>query len=250
MFVAHPGLSCFLLAYPFPRLVAHLGSNQGDPRVIPSRARHQMGKARRRVHWREVEAADSVTAVADEEVTAVADEQSPTAVADSEQDRSRGVGSAGAASTDYDSDSAVSSVPGDSVGESSGGETDESAIARRKARGDRRAPTQQSREQGQRAHAARNAYPEVGSMGIVFGNVGDRAFIARGAAEIDRRTRHDRQILRNPGQIVMLCEANHEVARALQNQVKPQSRTHRAQLMTKPPRSRGCRAATVTSTLS
>ena len=97
-----------------------------------------MGKGKRQVHW--VAALPAVAAA--DPVTTVADEQA-TAVAESEQD------------SGPETDSAVSSVPGDSVVDSSGPETDESAIARREAKKDGRAP--HSAVAGARAEGPRGA---------------------------------------------------------------------------------------------
>ena len=61
----------------------------------------------------------------------------------------------------------------------------------------------------------RNSEAEVGNMGLFFGNWGIRGTVASKAEQLKRRTTHDRQVLGNPGQTVIIAEASKEIEELL-----------------------------------
>ena len=62
-----------------------------------------------------------------------------------------------------------------------------------------------------RGHAKHNREAEVGNFGLFLGNWGSRAAAAHG-----QTLNHDRQILKCPGQVIVLCETTAAVAQLLQ----------------------------------
>ena len=64
-----------------------------------------------------------------------------------------------------------------------------------------------------------NNEKEVGNMGIFFGNWGLRG-TTNDAQKIMRRIVHDRQVQKNPGVVVILCEATPEVERVLEERAQ------------------------------
>ena len=160
-------------------------------------------------------------AVAD---AAVAD----TAVADA-------VGSAGgSASRDSISTAVAGAAVAVEVGDAGGdaSQTDDSSIAgdtiasdasaaesegegKQKGRGRPKEPFQgESRSRGESSKW--NKEPEVGNFGLFFGNWGRRSTLAGPAAARERRDISDRQILKCPAQVLILCEATREVGGLLQ----------------------------------
>ena len=62
-----------------------------------------------------------------------------------------------------------------------------------------------------------NAEPEVGNVGFFCGNWGQRGSIAGDLFKKKRREAHDRQIMRCPAQVVILCEASAKVEEVLKS---------------------------------
>ena len=67
----------------------------------------------------------------------------------------------------------------------------------------------------------RNNEPEVGNCGIYFGNWGARGTVADKKEKKLRQAAHDHQIMRNPGHIIILCEANAAVEALLKQPPQP-----------------------------
>ena len=107
------------------------------------------------------------------------------------------------------------SVGGDTVADSSAAENGESDAAVAERRNRRRAP--RSTFQGDRQHRSSrwNAEPEVGNLGIFFGNWGARATLGGAKAQRRRMEKHDLQVLKNPAMIVVLAEAARETEEIL-----------------------------------
>ena len=110
------------------------------------------------------------------------------------------------------------SVAGDSIASSSGAESDtESVIMRRTAR---TAPKQErvqgdpDRSRGQSSRL--NKEPEVGNFGFYLGNWGCRGTVADTTEKVLRRDTQDRQVLKCPAQVIVLCEATVVVEEMLQ----------------------------------
>ena len=105
--------------------------------------------------------------------------------------------------------SSVASIAGETIGDTTEAEGDESETAVAAKRANRVAP--KSPHQGDpaqpRQHSKWNAEPEVGNFGLFFGNWGTRATIAGNSAKRNRQQRQDHQILRSPGQVIVLAEA-------------------------------------------
>ena len=156
--------------------------------------------------------------------SAVAGQQEEAAVAGQQEDASvaalrtslgvlaTGIGGCTPESTESDDDtSGPGSVVGDTESDPEGGH--DAAVA-----GSRRAPRQAL--QGEvppptREHAARNANPAVGNIGLYYGNWGHRAIVRGNAARQDHLMREDTQILCSPAQLLALCEATKEVEERL-----------------------------------
>ncbi len=148
------------------------------------------------------------TAVAEGQgATAVADGQRTTAVADAAQ----------FPESDDELSSGVSSVAGDTIVDSSGGEdSDTTAVAsKHQARVFPKAPAHGAIPVTRGKSAGRNAEPEVGNFGLYFGNWGNRATLAEKQHQRRRRDAQDRQVLKSPAQVVILCEANEVVEESL-----------------------------------
>ena len=167
--------------------------------------------------------ADDPTAVADEapEPTAatIQTQGHPTAVADHEApEPSPELTAAPRVDSDSDADSVGHSVAGDTVIDSSDaeGNHDETAVAAR--RQERVAP--KARVQGvpdrSRGPAKHNSEPEVGNFGLFFGNWGLRGTLGDRTQRL-RREAMDRQILKNPAQVVVVVEASKELEALLQD---------------------------------
>ena len=101
----------------------------------------------------------------------------------------------------------VTSIAGDSVVDSSDAEgkdkTPTAVAARRQARA---APSQLRVGSVSGEHAIRNSEPEVGNFGIYLGNWGARGSVKEGE-QARRRKNMDRQLVKNPGQLVILLES-------------------------------------------
>jgi hypothetical protein len=116
-------------------------------------------------------------------------------------------------SADVHDDSEVgdcSSIAGDTVADSSGAETDEAptaVAARRQQRVAPKTPLQGIPNKGRGPSAPANNDPEVGNFGLFFGNWGQRATLGGDAHKKARRQTHDRQLLKCPAQVIVLCEA-------------------------------------------
>ena len=100
------------------------------------------------------------------------------------------------------------SVAGDSVVDSSDAEgkdkTPTAAAARRQKKA---APKQQALGGStQREHGIKNSEPEVGNIGIYFGNWGKRGVVKEGQQALRRKTM-DKQLVKNPGHLVLLLES-------------------------------------------
>ena len=110
-----------------------------------------------------------------------------------------------------ESGSACPSVAGDTVADSSGAEIDEdetAVAARRQQRVAPKTPAQGNPNTGRRESSRHNNEPEVGSFGLFFGNWGQRATLGGDARKKARRITQDRQILKSPAQVIVLCEAS------------------------------------------
>ena len=118
-----------------------------------------------------------------------------------------GSSSAWADQTGYDSGSYCPSMAGDTVG-SSDGDEDETASARQRRLAPR-IPVQENVQRGK--SSIRNQEKEVGNIGIFVGNWGTRGSVGRRRDVRRRREYHDRQILKNPGHLVVLAEASAEL---------------------------------------
>ena len=108
-----------------------------------------------------------------------------------------------------DSGTACSSIPGDTVGS----ETDaEDPVLRQR----RLAPKTPIEGNPQRGPSSKyNKEWEVGNFGLFFGNWGLRGTLGD-KEQTRRRAIQDRQILRNPGQVVMSVEASRQLEPLLQ----------------------------------
>ena len=102
-----------------------------------------------------------------------------------------------------------------------------------KERDMRYGPQNQVQGEDPRTHkrsARFNDVNEVGNFGLFFGNWGMRGTVASSNDQKRQRAIHDRQILKCPGQVIILCEASDEVAKMLakapdEASEEPQSRT-------------------------
>ena len=110
-------------------------------------------------------------------------------------------------------DSTCPSIPGDEIDPALAPMSDESDGAFETRLSQRRAPA--STYDGEIAPTKKsskwNAEPEVGNFGLFFGNWGKRSPLACKTEQKQRNEKSDKQILKNPGQIVVLCEATQEV---------------------------------------
>ena len=94
---------------------------------------------------------------------------------------------------------------------SEAGDTDDPAVAALR-RQEKSAPKNPKQGQPQRGSSAKhNKDKELGNFGLYFGNWGTRGTV--GGKEEQRKMiiRQDRQILRNPGHVVVLAEATERV---------------------------------------
>ena len=66
------------------------------------------------------------------------------------------------------------------------------------------------------ASSLRNQDPEVGNVGIFYGNWGVRGSFNNDEAKKRKRDQHDKQIMRCPAQVIVLCEASAGVETLLQ----------------------------------
>ena len=100
------------------------------------------------------------------------------------------------------------SVAGDSVVDSSDAEgNDETPTAAAARRQKRAAPKEQALGGSiQREHGIINSEPEVGNIGIYLGNWGQRGVVKEGQQAVRRRTM-DKQLVKNPGHLVLLLES-------------------------------------------
>ena len=116
-----------------------------------------------------------------------------------------------AAPGDSDVESVVPSVTGDSIASDSDAE-DLSEEARRR-RNERTMPEEPyHRNDIKREHARHNDEWEVGNFGIFFGKWGCRTNALTAKAEAQDRTRvQDKQILKCPAHMMVLCEATEEI---------------------------------------
>jgi len=93
-----------------------------------------------------------------------------------------------------------SSIAGDTVASSDVSSDTELARAQ---------PTEPIQENRSRGKSSKyNEEWEVGNFGVYFGNWGERASIASQKEQQRRREVHDRQILKNPCPVLVMCEAN------------------------------------------
>jgi len=184
------------------------------------------------------------TAVADAE--ALADQmrvlgvgknkQSPSTVAD---DEAEGLGRVdlapavavwhGTGSSEEDDASETHSIAGDTVDSEADGDADDAEVsaALRQRRLAPREPLQTNRERN--PSSKYNSEPEVGNFGLFSGNWGLRGTVGGKDAQRLRREIQDRQILRNPGQVVVVVEASRQLEELLQRppvegDSEPQSR--------------------------
>jgi hypothetical protein len=104
-------------------------------------------------------------------------------------------------------ESNASSIAGDTVATSSGAETELVAPTIR-VQGD------PNRSRGESSW--RNEEPEVGNFGLFVGNWGLRGTLGDNRQKQLRRDTHDRQILKSPAQVIVLCEATAAVGDLLQ----------------------------------
>ena len=112
-------------------------------------------------------------------------------------------------------DDDAGSIAGDSYTSSDAAGPSSSAVAARRIRD----PTPTITIEGmltEPRRAKRNSEPEVGNMGIFFGNWGQRGTVVQGRKKRTTDT-SDRQILKAPTQIVCLAEATREVEDALKS---------------------------------
>ena len=120
------------------------------------------------------------------------------------------------AGLDSDSDSAAHSIAGDTAVDSeTDGGADDTAVAdsRRQQRLAPKTPVQGSPTHG---HSSKhNSEPEVGNFGLFFGNWGLRGTVGGNDAAKLRRDTQDRQILKSPGQVVVVVEASRELEELL-----------------------------------
>ena len=106
------------------------------------------------------------------------------------------------------------SSAGDTASETDG-DADDTAVAALK-RQQRRAP--KAPVHGNPAlhrSAKRNSEPEVGNFGLFFGNWGMRGTVGGTGAQRLRREIQDRQILKSPGQVVIVAEATGQLEESL-----------------------------------
>ena len=112
---------------------------------------------------------------------------------------------------------AGSSIAGDRIS-SVGGDSDGDLAAAAVVRQQRFAPPTRVEGEPDRSRGKSSKFndePEVGNLGIFFGNWGERASLTDNV-RMRRREAHDRQIMKCPGQVLVLCEATDSVARLLQ----------------------------------
>jgi len=111
--------------------------------------------------------------------------------------------------SEVDGSSAATSIAGDSVASS------DCEPETRSARKQPTVPFEGERSRG--ASSKWNSEPEVGNCGFYFGNWGLRGSVGSSADQKLRTETHDRQIMKNPAQVVILCETTEAVADLLRN---------------------------------
>ena len=99
------------------------------------------------------------------------------------------------------------SVAGDSVVDSSDAEGKDKTPTAAAARHQKKAAPKQQALGGstQREHGFKNSEPEVGNIGIFFGNWGTRGVVKEGQQALRRKTM-DKQLVKNPAHLVLLLE--------------------------------------------
>ena len=113
------------------------------------------------------------------------------------------------------SDSMCHSIAGDSVDPEAAGDADDPAVAEM-SRQLRVAPQASVEGHPERGPSSRfNSEPEVGNFGLFFGNWGLRGTLGGASVQRRRTTIEDRQILKNPGQVLILAEATRHVEELL-----------------------------------
>ena len=154
--------------------------------------------------------------------TAVAEDQGANAV---EEDQGATADEAGIHQNDAEHGSESSSVVGDTIVDSSGGEQSEdpaAVAARRETRLCPKAIVHGNVPAHGRPSPPRNSDNEVGNFGLYFGNWGTRgSFLSSDKEKGQRRDVQDRQILKSPAQIIILCEANEKVLELLEQSPEP-----------------------------
>lgn len=127
-------------------------------------------------------------------------------------------------------ESSAPSISGDTVAESSiaGPEDSEAAVADRRARKVAPSTPRKGAPDAPRESSKWNDQPEVGNFGLFLGNWGMRGTLQGDDAKRLRRSIADCQIVKNPGQIVVLAEATPEVAALLEHppEETTQDRSH------------------------
>lgn len=115
------------------------------------------------------------------------------------------------------------SVAGDTLPSGGESEADQTAVAaRRQQVCAPRDPVHGTPSSGHQS-SWWNAEPEVGNFGLFVGNWGARCSMANDARKRANRDRHDRQILKSPAQVLVLCEANEQVEGLLKQPPVPGS---------------------------
>ena len=116
-------------------------------------------------------------------------------------------------------ESNASSIAGDTVATSSRAETDADPTEVAARRRELVAPTIRVQGDPNRSRGEsswRNEEPEVGDFGLFVGNWGLRGTLGDNRQKQLRRDTHDRQILKSPAQVIVLCEATAAVGDLLQ----------------------------------
>ena len=147
-----------------------------------------------RAHWRVKLAAVSEAGGDPQQKAAVAESEAEAAVSEAE--------------SAVPESEACSSVAGDTIA-SSDAERGESSTAAAERRAQLRAPLSPTQgDPNRRKQSSRyNSDWEVGNFGLFFGNWGKRAAL-KDTTKRARRARHDVQILKCSGQVIILAEAN------------------------------------------
>jgi len=111
-----------------------------------------------------------------------------------------------AASLPRDTASEAVSIMGDTASEPELGAGDSAVAA--VSGSQRRAPTTLTVGDTTRRHGRYNDEPEVGNFGLFFGNWGLRGTCGGKQVQKARRVKQDRQILKNPAQVLVVAEAS------------------------------------------